>query len=85
MPAAVQTWTEALRQRLATQTATEAQEMDAQEVDAAREDVAARLERLARRIRTQTTHATVAQFDEAYSEIVKLAGYWQARGMMEKP
>jgi hypothetical protein len=65
-------------------TTADKQDMDAQEVDAAREDVAARLERLVRRIRTQTTHATVAQFDEAYSEIVKLAGAWTARGMMEK-
>ena len=42
------------------------------EVDEAREQTAARLERLARRIRANTT-ADVAHLDEAYSEIVKCA------------
>ena len=53
------------------------QEMDAQEVDAAREDVAARLERLARRVRHTTRHATVAQLEAFYSEVVKLAAQFK--------
>jgi hypothetical protein len=43
------------------------------EVQEAREAVAERLERLARRIRTQTPTATVEEFDAAYSAIVRLA------------
>jgi stress response protein YsnF len=64
---------------MAAMTQTQASSMS--EVEEAREQTAARLERLARIIRANTT-ADVAQLDAVYSEIVKMAG--KVRPMLEQ-